>query len=62
MIAGVIEMKYTVFILTILAAMSVLLVSNVRTTYSHPVANGTAGVLLFIFLGFIFFVIPKLER
>lgn len=56
------DMKYTVFIITILAAMFILLVSNVRTTYSHPVANGTAGILLFIFLWFIMFVIPKLER
>lgn len=55
-------MKTTVFILTTLAAMFILLVANVRTTYSHPVANGTAGVLLFIFLGFIMFVIPRLER
>lgn len=55
-------MRIAWLITSIVFAMFVLLVSNVRTTYSHPVANGTAGILLFVFLWFVMFVIPKLER
>jgi len=53
------NMKYGMFALTAMAAAIIMVLANIRTTYSPPVANGCAGVSLFIFLWFIFFIIPR---
>lgn len=55
-------MKYGMFVLTAFAAMLVVLLADIRTTYSPPVANGCAGIFLFVFLWFILFIIPRKPR
>jgi len=55
-------MRNAWLIVSIIFAMIVMLLANIRSAYSQPVANGSAGVLLFIFIGFIMFILPKLER
>ena len=62
MTAGVIKMKLAVFFLTIFAMMISVTVTNAKAAFPTPVASGTAGVLLFVFIWFIVFIIPKLER
>ena len=61
-IAGVIKMKKAALVLAVFSAMIVLLLSNIKSTQSIPVANGSAGMLFFVFIWFVLFVIPKLEE
>jgi hypothetical protein len=55
-------MKYGGFILSIVAAMIIVLLANIKHAYSQPVASGSAGLLLFVFIWFICFVIPRIEK
>jgi heme A synthase len=54
-------MKYVAIILLIFAAIVGIIMVNVKSSQTVPVASGSAGVLLFVFLWFVLFVIPKLE-
>jgi hypothetical protein len=55
-------MRKTWWILTIFAVIVGIVFVNIKEKYSQPVASGSAGVLLFVFLWFILFVLPRLRE
>lgn len=49
-------------IVAIVMAIIIVVLSNIKNTYSPPVASGCAGVFFFIFLWFIMFVLPLFNK